>query len=69
MKMSELQKRYDVLFEMYTEHIHEHRLGVGKTCDSCIALANSEIESRLTLRALDGGTVSKNSNGEQPPSG
>ena len=43
----ELQKRYDVLFEMYVEHIHEHRLGVGKTCEDCIRLANKEIERRL----------------------
>lgn len=49
MKIEELQKRYDILFEMYVEHIHEHRLGVGKTCDDCIRLANEEIENRLKL--------------------
>jgi len=53
--MNDLQKRYDVLFEMYVEHIHEHRLGVGKTCDDCVRLANEEIERRLTKRALAGG--------------
>ena len=52
--MDELQKRYDVLFEMYVEHIHEHRLGIGKTCSDCIRLANEEIKHRLTMRAADG---------------
>jgi len=45
--LNNLQKRYDVLFEMYVEHIHEHRLGVGVTCFDCVDLANRQIERRL----------------------
>ena len=49
--VDELQKRYDVLFEMYVEHIHDHRLGAGKGCSDCVRLANLEIERRLANEA------------------
>jgi hypothetical protein len=39
--------RYQALFELYTEHIHAHRLGTGKTCDDCIRLTNEAIDERI----------------------
>jgi hypothetical protein len=42
-----LRDRYDILFELYADHIHDHRLGTGKACDRCRAEISAQIDAAL----------------------
>lgn len=52
MELVQLRKRYDILFDLYVKHIHEHRLGTGEICDGCIELANKEIDDIMNSESF-----------------
>ena len=45
--LDDLQNRFDVLFDLYAEHIHEHRFGVGEKCEDCIRIVNEQIDAKI----------------------
>jgi hypothetical protein len=42
-----IAERYDILFELYADHIHDHRLGCGEACDQCKQLINAQIDAKV----------------------
>jgi hypothetical protein len=54
-----LKARYNVLFELYADHIHDHRLGAGKACDGCKAMIDAQIDAALEPGCLDTKKASK----------
>jgi hypothetical protein len=54
-----LKARYNVLFELYADHIHDHRLGAGKACDGCKAMIDAQIDAALEPGCLDSKKASK----------
>jgi hypothetical protein len=54
-----LRDRYDILFELYADHIHDHRLGTGKACDGCKAMIDAQIDAALEPGCLDTKKASK----------
>jgi hypothetical protein len=42
-----IAERYDILFDLYADHIHDHRLGCGKACSQCKELINAQIDAKV----------------------